>query len=474
MAFFSPGLTHQPQLPLSLSPSRTVVTSFQPKCQSYEEGDWVLCLATTTATSGATPVAHNESVAVALSNGEVQVYDPHRLHRVSTFQTARQVQSGVSFSASCIITDLKYHPLSSSSDDDHRHPYLLWATTSSGGVHLYDVRQQTAAAAVSRVQVPLASEGAWAISLGYGGTVAAIAGHKRIRFLDVRKLTDAASSSPQGSVNPHHALSPWLGCYKDAHSDRVSSVLFVGESSSTLVSGGEDGLVSIFDTSQQSESDALQCTWNVGSPVRKVGVAMDASSPSTGLVWCLTGSETLGLWNPDSDAVLRFPDLRQDLNARGSMGVHHPPTLPAVDYVVDAQWDRNSHSLLLAAGNSRGDSCIYRLSLLARAGTGSQEHPQHPSARWEPLYALTGGHRGVVRSWVRFSNSVMLTSGEDARLCEWKIPPQEGTTAASPASSAAATPTAPPPSLHSRSSAGVGGRGVPVRRQRNRPNLGPY
>jgi WD40 repeat protein len=305
--------------------------------------------------------------------------------------------------------------------------------------------------------------------VGHGGTVAAVAGHKRVHFLDSRRLghDGGAAASSQGLSPGHSTPSPWLGCYKDAHSDRVTSVLFVGDTPA-LLSGGEDGLVSVFDTSKPSEAEALQTAWNVGSPVRRVGIAGVDGGEAGDLVWCLTGNETLGLWNPETDAALGFPDLRRDLAATGS-------ALPAPEYLVDARWDGTSRSLLLAAGNATGDACVYRLSLGGAGGVTSQESPpsQSPShqdprvqAAWEPIHVLTGGHRGVVRSWVRCSDGVTLTAGEDARLCEWSTRPLEPHQQQPRLASSAPHP---PP----RGSAGAGGGG-PVRRQRSRPNLGPY
>jgi hypothetical protein len=67
-----------------LSPSRTVVTSFNPKKSStlndsdyFDEGDWVLCVATN---------EERQKVGCALSNGEVQIYDQNTLQHLHTYQ----------------------------------------------------------------------------------------------------------------------------------------------------------------------------------------------------------------------------------------------------------------------------------------------------------------------------------------------------------------------------------------------------
>lgn len=413
------------------------MTSFHPKSHTFEEGDWVLCLATSQA---------HRSVSVAVSNGEIQVYDAERLQRVSTYQT-REVQPDAP--TSC-VTGLLYHSTSAETSATPldgppygNDPPLLWVTNQAGCVQLYDLRQQGQAAASARV--PFSSP-AWSVSVGHGGTVAAVAANRKVHFFDVRAFSGVQ----------HPAVSPWLGSYKDAHSDHVSCVQFI--SKSTLLSGGEDGLVAVFDTSRPNESEALQHVWNVGSPVRKAGImTSSATSPPAATastsVWCLTGNETLSLWNPELNVVRAFPNLRQDLHAslRASQQfVSDPSTAPAMEYLIDAHWDpQDDGGLLLAAGNAQGEAAVFGLS-------GSTDGNGHES--WTPCHILAGGHRGVVRGLCHYSESVILSVGEDARLCEWNR-----------LSSASSLPT-----MLSPAPAAATAGGGPVRRQRGRPNLGPY
>jgi hypothetical protein len=441
----SPLLPHHDARSLAVLPSRTVVTSFHPKSHGFEDGDWVLCLAS---------CRTHRSISVAVSNGEVQVYDPERLQRVSTYQTRGAQQDA---STSC-VTDLLYHPTSaetSASPLDGPHgndsPPLLWVTNQAGCVQLYDLRQQGQAASA---QVPFSSP-AWSVSVGHSGTIAAVAGSRKIHFLDVRSFSHHHYQHHGNRNQQHPAASPWLGSYRDSHSDQVSCVRFISES--TLLSGGEDGLIAVFDTSRPNESEALQNMWNVGCPVRKVGIMTDgahSASPSSALasttVWCLTGNETLSLWKPELNAVREFPTLRQDLNARLRQQSSTEPsidssTVPVMEYLIDAIWDPQG-GLLLAAGNARGEAAVFQLS--DSDGDASQNS-------WTPCHLLTGGHRGVVRGLSFYSESVMLSVGEDARLCEWnRLPVASLPTTRSPVQAAAG--------------------GGPVRRQRGRPNLGPY
>ena len=117
-----------------LSPSRTIITSFTPRrtrvtttttttMTPYEEGDWVLCLTTDNGSGGGYNTNNNnnntttttgsdnpESLACALSNGEVQVYDTQRLHLVRSFQHYVPTSTSSSTTSSTRITDLHYGP----------------------------------------------------------------------------------------------------------------------------------------------------------------------------------------------------------------------------------------------------------------------------------------------------------------------------------------------------------------------------
>ena len=451
-----PTSVHPPPPPTTLTqlaPSRTVVTSFSPKCQSLEDGDWVLAVAgTTTGGSG----GGGGALACALSNGQVQVYDPERLHTVHTYPACFNSSTSHHDAGGTLdgITNLTYAPSPVSSDASSP---LLWVAHAGGTVRIYDTRQSVA---VGCAVVPARTTGggssgmappAWDVAVGYQGTVAAIASKRKIHFWEVRQQS-------------------WLGCYSDAHTDHITKVCFDPNSNNALLSGGEDGLVCLWDTTQPREEDALQSVWNVGRPIRQIGTTTTTSEPAGGaaLVWCLTGSETVGLWDPATNEARDFGlETRQILGASCGM---------SIDYLVDCHWDTANRDLWLTAGNSRGDAAVFR-AVATTTRSGSQpsspvsSHLAMAQIGWEPTHVLSGGHRGVVRGMCHLAPHVWFTVGEDARLCEW----HRWGSHHRPSSSEAGREAVPHVKRPSPSSPSCAVGGGPVRKTRTRPtNTTPY
>eukprot|EP00536_Pseudo-nitzschia_multiseries_P001773 jgi/Psemu1/181880/e_gw1.22.217.1 len=358
-----------------LSPCRTVVTSFNPKKSSrgngdyFDDGDWVLCLATNDA---------RHRVGCALSNGEVQIYDQNTLHLLHTYQR------------DSLITEMSFETFDSN---------LLAATANDGSLTLYDIRQPTNPA-IAMANMLRPEEEALSLSMGFDGNIAAVGSSKgKIHFFDIRNKRGI------------------LGTYSQAHTNEVTRVRFQSLASQLpgsnctrrtttplLVSGSEDGLACVFDTSQTTEESAITNILTVQSPLREVGFF----GPKSEAIYCLTGSESLLLYHKD-DAVCRKdfgPRFREYL---GHQIVQYEqgtsaPSLPSMEYLVDCSWDSGRQKLSLLAGSSSGDGAVFDV--------GEQDVT--------PVNYLRGGHRGVIRAWS--SNPVrssFFTVGEDARLCEW-------------------------------------------------------
>mmetsp|Transcript_12312 Transcript_12312/g.23558 ORF Transcript_12312/g.23558 Transcript_12312/m.23558 type:complete len:407 (-) Transcript_12312:74-1294(-) len=401
-----------------LKPSRTIVTSFNPRktpvsaddanssstsssaSSLYEGGDWVLCLA-----------ASSNSIACALSSGEVQVYDQERLHLTQTFP--RGAPASYSSMAPATITSLVYAPKS---------PVLV-STDTSGALAVMDLRQGQR---TTRISLPTP-----ALSLGLGyeeGHLAAVGSDRgRIHFTDLRQ---------PGSL---------LGTYIDSHTDDVTQVTFCQQNNPTmLLSGAEDGLVCVFDTTQPTEETARKSVCSVGTAVRHVGFCGNNSSN----IYCLTGSETLSLWHVESATAVR--DYGWETRSRLSQAAGI-----AIDYVVDAGWNETTKQLMVMAGTSAGDSVLYSL------GGNSNE--------FRAEYLLQGGHRGVVRAWTPLqpTMSAFMTAGEDARLCEWRPTPNFTV----PTDMSTALPSRP---AVKRPITVGGPMSGPIRRQKSKTKASPY
>lgn len=260
--------------------------------------------------------------------------------------------------------------------------HLFSTASSNGKVCIVDVRQPEPAL---RFSLP-GSEQALSVSLGYDGVLAAVGSSKPlVHFHDIRQ---------NGSL---------LGTYQDAHTEEVTRVRFQSSQSPILISASEDGLACVFDTSKPSEEAALNSVLNVQTPLRQVGFF----GPSFEGVYCLTGSETVSAWHYES--AQRICDFGADVRDKLSTMAEGA----AIDYLVDCQWDTTRQELSLLAGNHAGDAYMYRVD----AGSLSLSH------------SLLGGHRGDVRGWCPLSkNSLFVTVGEDARMCEWNVHGNQSTT----------------------------------------------
>jgi WD40 repeat protein len=364
-----------------LSPSRTLVTSFNPKTTTasqlnasqhdesadyFEEGDWVLCVTSSSSVGGASPW-----LGCALSNGEIQVYDQTRLLSIQTFHH------------DALITDLVR---------DASNPHHLIASAADGTVSIYDVRQSNQPAC--QVKLPRPEEEALSVSMGFDGAIAAVGSNKaKVHFFDIRDTRSV------------------LGTYNQAHTNEITRVRFQTVSSPgamttttpILVSAAEDGLACVYDTSQASEEAAIQNILAVQSPIREIGFF----GPQSDAIYCLTGSENLMLYHKD-DSVCRKdfgPNLRSILSQQlsSSLTPNNGSTAVSIDYLVDCHWDAARQELQLLAGNAQGGAAVYQVG---EQGLCLQNR-------------LNGGHRGVVRAWNALSNNVFVTVGEDARICEW-------------------------------------------------------
>jgi WD40 repeat protein len=372
-----------------------MVTSFTPKTTAaselnnsqsssldyFEQGDWVLCV-----------TACHKWVSCALSNGEVQVYDQDSMRLLQTYEMNHTSTAGNNNNRHPLVTDM-------AGDLSSANPNTLVTTATDGTITLFDIRQSEVPAFSMRLpRAP--DEQALSVSLGFEGSLVAVGTSKsNIHFYDVR-----------------HSRS-LLGTYNQAHTQGVTKVQFqtlssFGTTSTTspiLVSGAEDGLACVFDTSQSSEEMALKNVLAVQSPIRQVGFF----GPQSEAIYCLTGDESLKLYHMEESVCRKdygSPQMLEYLShllrgrdaAPSSLSLSQS-SLMNMEYLVDCYWDTARQELLLCAGNTSGVAGLFKV----------QEHDISLSHR------LNGGHRGVIRALGSLSTNVFVTVGEDARMCEW-------------------------------------------------------
>lgn len=368
--------------PFQLSPNRTVVTSFTAtNTNSLDDGNYVVHLCSNDKSANK---PHMPVLTCALTNRSIHSYSNETLQKVHSIDQGH----------AAAITDLSH---SSSGNGSSDGTPLVVSSSEDGYVRLFDLRAHGGAAAL-QILLPK-KEQALTASLGYGGVLAAVGGGKgNIHFYDLRNTAGSSSLA-----NP-------LGTYVDAHTDEVTRVRFqpnVHDPSTTtplLVSASEDGLVCIHDTSQPSEDKALKSVLNIQSPLREVGFF----GPCMEGVYCLTGNESVSVWHHESAQPLcNFGDNVRDVLSGMTSGGMAP-----IQYLVGCFWD--GLDLNLVAGDGKADVGIFRVD---------------PSGSMNLRRILSGGHVGCIRGFVQsplpFERSVIVTGGEDSRLCEWKISPEK-------------------------------------------------
>ncbi len=221
------------------------------------------------------------TVAAALSNHQVKVYDRRTLEPTSTSALAGH---------SAALTSLCHSP---------DHASLLASSSEDKTVRLWDVRAKGAAACVA--VIPQADE-ALSCAMGAGTGLLAVGVGNQVDFFDARKTAVT------------------LGRYADAHTDLVIKVLFHPTQPTTLASGSEDGLICMYNTGVAQADEALGCILNAECPVRD----LTFFGPQGDGLAALTGSEGTSIWHwPSAQRALHVEDLRQDVGKAGLFAVQY-------------------------------------------------------------------------------------------------------------------------------------------------------
>jgi WD40 repeat protein len=252
-------------------------------------------------------------------------------------------------------------------------PYLLASSCADGTATLWDLRTSS-----SVLSLPQRPKGVHSTALGCGDTLMVTSTTDGVHFYDIRG---------GGKL---------LGEYKDSHSDDVLCVRFHPTKPTILITGGADGLACVFDVAVNSEDEALITVCNAQSDIVKVKV-LDGND----LLCCQTTVETLCLYRiSDGQCVSDMSNFRQ---AVGQTCGYQP------DYIVDTYCDVANNQVHALVGTFGGD-----LLDVALNGDGSMNaHARLSGGHYRPVRcALWGVGSGI-------GNGVVVTGGEDTRLCMW-------------------------------------------------------
>ena len=144
-----------------------------------------------------------------------------------------------------------------------------------------------------------------ALSVSFNDSLMAVGAQSSVLFYDLRSsLQSNMDIQLQNSnCNDSFKSSRPLGQYSNTHSDEITQLLFHPRQQQVLVSAGEDGLMSVFDTSRSSEEDAVMSILNNDCPIQKMGFFGHDSEG----IYCLSTIETASLWHfPSAQRLLNF------------------------------------------------------------------------------------------------------------------------------------------------------------------------
>lgn len=309
-------------------------------------------------------------------------------------------------------------------------PWHVATCSSDETVKFWDVRSPLPA-----LVVPIGSE-AWTLDVGCGETLLAVGTDEIAHFFDVR------------------AGGKKLGEYGECHVDAITKVRFHPTQPAFVVTASEDGVVCFSDCRVPDEDDALESIINVESAVTTIGFF----GPQRENIFCLTGTETLDLWNlQTAERIHHYDRIRDDCNAHGI----------ATDYLIDCVFDEGSGELFLLSGNHGGDINVVGIG---RAGNGQLQHAA----------TLKGGHKACVRTvYYDTARKTLYSGGEDSRVCRWSPPSALGGNASVQSSGLAMAATAAAasvgdqedaaPSTWSRKAGGLDPAGIKKARKSSRP-----
>jgi len=265
-------------------------------------------------------------------------------------------------------------------------PYLLHTSSADGTVRGWDLRSGTD---VETFSAPGAAEVACCCS---NGPLLAAGARDNVLIWDRRTRKPAAS-------------------FTDTHAQDVTQVRFHPAQRGALVSGSDDGLIAVFDTTGGlDEDEGFRAGLNIDTAVAKLGF-YGASGQN---LWCCSGTETLHLWEwaaacDDAVAGGNGP-LGQANNARQQIDIGGKHA----DYLIECSYDAATDRLAVAAGNIEGAAALFPVEQLSEMAGGDLR-------LGNPVATLNGGHTDIVRSmqWLAGPGSMWLTGGEDSRVCLW-------------------------------------------------------
>ncbi|XP_062902300.1 WD repeat-containing protein 89 isoform X1 [Mobula hypostoma] len=321
---------------------------------------------------------NSQLVAVLCSNHRIRVYNKQTLALLQQFQGHSAPISGIRFATT--------------------NSHLLFSASCDGTLKCWDVRLSSTEAVQIYKGYPNNAFTSFDISCN---DVVICAGTEKIEEDTYMVFWDARSGTNTDSTGGQEPL----GVYSETHNNDITQIRFHPSNPNMVASGSTDGLVNVFDISQETEDDALLATCNSDSSVSFVGW----SGSQWEQIFCLTHDEGFFLWdldhlhNDEPITLVKMQDARESLKLDSGH----------LDYLIGGLYHKEADSLFVLGGSHKG-----KLHFL-KCEAGALAH----------MNSLHDGHSATVRAfyWDVEDNS-LLTCGEDSQLVLWKPNAIETTT----------------------------------------------
>lgn len=307
------------------------------------------------------------ALAAATSENSICVIDP------ATLQTVRSLEGHTDS-----VQDVSFFQAA---------PTCLASCSNDGSARIWDIRAAEAGARSFAV----ASSESYSCSVGRGDSMLACAASEKTHLFDV-------------------AQGKRIRVYKDSHTDVVNHVRFHPVETHKLLTGAEDNLVVILDTNEPREDEAM-----IGCiPNEECVRSFTMVGPDRNTLCCASTTEDVRIWGiGNEDMGIRRAEF---------LGLRENPLLmrdDAAGYVIESFYDQPSGQVFLLAGaGNEGDLLLFRVTLAEAAPVAGFVVPPRDIT----VSALGGaleGHTGIVRCSICMPGGVILTAGEDGRICAW-------------------------------------------------------
>lgn len=217
----------------------------------------------------------------------------------------------------------------------------LFVSTVNGKIYLFDLRQPSSIAntfeCTESNKKPFTC-----FDLNADGTILCAgteqtAGEAYLLFFDIRK-------------------SAMLGAYTDSHRDDLTQVMFHPTKPNSLTTGSTDGLINVFDITEQEEDDALECCLNTENSIQKINWHSEYDSNKNQYISCITDTNEFQWFNVDESEL----ELQCD---RESVTALIKRKATSHCYLIDCYTDSKGESFLLAGSNSNRGECLRSLTV---------------------------------------------------------------------------------------------------------------